>query len=90
MIAAFDGDHVVGILDEEDILLRVFGHEERFNEPVRSAMSDHLVTFKPSTPVAELMPLFRRGLVAVVADDDGFIGLVTRMDLINYLRRRMK
>ena len=36
------------------------------------------------------MPLFRRGLVAVVADDDGFIGLVTRMDLINYLRRRMK
>ncbi len=89
-LPVLDGDHVVGILDEEDILLRVFGHEERFNEPVRSAMSDHLVTFKPSTPVAELMPLFRRGLVAVVADDDGFIGLVTRMDLINYLRRRMK
>ena len=83
------GDRVVGIIDEEDVLLRVFDHEERFNEPVEGAMSDHLVTFTPGTPVRDLMPLFRRGLVAVVAEGEEFLGLVTRMDLLNYLRRRM-
>ena len=89
-LPVLDGERVVGILDEEDILLRVFGHEDRFHEPVSTAMSDHIVSFAPATPVAELMPLFRRGLVAVVAEGEEFLGLVTRMDLLNYLRRRMK
>ena len=62
-LPVLEGDRVVGILDEEDILLSVYGHEDRFADPVRSAMSDHILSFPPATPVAELMPLFRRGLL---------------------------
>ncbi|MFY8064541.1 MAG: pyridoxal-phosphate dependent enzyme, partial [Usitatibacteraceae bacterium] len=39
-----DGDAVVGIIDESDILMAVFGDESRFQAPVRDAMSDRIVT----------------------------------------------
>ncbi|HEV2271109.1 MAG TPA: pyridoxal-phosphate dependent enzyme, partial [Steroidobacteraceae bacterium] len=35
---------IVGIVDEEDILLEVFANPRHFNEPVTAAMESHLVT----------------------------------------------
>jgi cystathionine beta-synthase len=35
-----------------------------------------------------LLPIFGAGHVAIVMDGDKFIGLITRIDLLNYLRRR--
>ena len=32
---------------------------------------------------------FLRGLVAIVVEGDEFLGLITRIDLLNWLRRRM-
>jgi cystathionine beta-synthase len=37
-------------------------------------------------PVADLVPLFRKDYVAIVMDGDRFLGLATRLDLINYFR----
>jgi cystathionine beta-synthase len=51
-------------------------------------MESHLVTVAPSAPVGQLMELFKRGLVAIVVDGDEFLGLITRIDLLNWLRRR--
>jgi cystathionine beta-synthase len=34
------------------------------------------------------MEIFKRGLVAIVVDGEEFLGLVTRIDLLNWLRRR--
>jgi cystathionine beta-synthase len=31
-----------------------------------------------------------RGLVAMIADEAGFHGLITRTDLLNHLRRKLK
>jgi cystathionine beta-synthase len=42
----------------------------------------------PATPVAELLPIFERGMVAIVVDEGRFLGLITRIDVLNYLRRR--
>jgi len=80
---------IVGIVDEEDILLEVFEHPDHFNEPVTKAMQSHLVTVRPDAPLAQLMAIFNRGLVAIVMDGEQFLGLVTRIDLLNWLRRRL-
>jgi cystathionine beta-synthase len=79
---------IVGIVDEEDVLLEVFEHPERFNEPVSGVMASHLVTVPPDAPLAQLMEIFKRGMVAIVVDRGEFLGLITRIDLINWLRRR--
>jgi cystathionine beta-synthase len=84
------GERIVGIVDEEDILLRVFDHEERFRDPVASAMTKKLETVAPSAPLAAVHEILRKGHVAIVSDGEQFLGLITRIDLLNYLRRRMK
>jgi cystathionine beta-synthase len=88
-LPVMDGGAIVGIVDEEDILLKVFDDPTHFNEPVRNAMSTHLVTVPASAPIASLMDIFRRGLVAIVMDGEQFLGLITRIDLLNWLRRRL-
>ena len=45
---------IVGIVDEEDILLEVVANPAHFNEPVTSAMASHLVTVPVDAPVAQL------------------------------------
>jgi cystathionine beta-synthase len=80
---------IVGIVDEEDLLLEVFAHPERFNEPVSRIMESHLVTVPPDAPLPQLMEIFKRGMVAIVVDREQFLGLITRIDLLNWLRRRM-
>ncbi len=81
---------VVGLLDESDLLLRVVDDEHRFAEPVRSAMTSKVETVQCSAPIQALLDTFERGYVAVVADGDRFLGIITRIDLLNHLRRRMK
>jgi cystathionine beta-synthase len=80
---------IVGIVDEEDILLEVFENPEHFNEPVTKAMASGLVTVSVDAPIAQLMEIFKRGMVAIVVKDKEFLGLVTRIDLLNWLRRRL-
>ena len=80
---------IVGIVDEEDILLEVVNNPEHFNEPVTHAMASHLVTVAVDAPMAQLMEIFKRGMVAIVMHHGEFQGLITRIDLLNWLRRRM-
>jgi cystathionine beta-synthase len=83
-----DGD-IVGIVDEEDILLNVFSNPAHFNEPVTKAMVSRLITVPADAPISSLMDIFNRGMVAIVTDGKAFLGLVTRIDLLNWLRRRL-
>src|SRR5881227_3889135 len=80
---------IVGIVDEEDILLEVVANPEHFNEPVTEAMTSHLVTVSADAPVSQLMEIFKRGMVAIVMHGSEFQGLITRIDLLNWLRRKM-
>jgi len=89
-LPVLDGDKVVGIVDESDILMRVYDHEERFREPVREAMTGKIETIEASRGLADLMPIFARDHVALVMDRGEFLGVITRIDLLNHLRRRMK
>jgi cystathionine beta-synthase len=79
----------VGILDESDVLLRVFADRGRFSEPVSEAMTAKLQTLPPSAGIEELLPIFARDHVAIVSDGERFYGLITRIDLLNHLRRQM-
>jgi cystathionine beta-synthase len=85
-----DNDRVVGILDESDILAFVEGAEEqraeRFREQVDAAMTRKLHTMQISDRLDALPRLFERNEVAIVLDGEKFVGLITRVDLLNHLR----
>jgi cystathionine beta-synthase len=79
----------VGILDESDLLVKVHRDATNFNEPVNRAMSDRLETLAPTAKIKDLLEVFDRGRVAIVMDGDKFLGLITRTDLLSYLRLNM-
>jgi cystathionine beta-synthase len=87
-LPVLEAGRIVGIVDEEDILLDVYDNPGHFDEPVREAMESHLVTVPPDAPLERLMEIFNRGMVAIVVDAGAFLGLITRIDLLNWLRRR--
>jgi cystathionine beta-synthase len=79
----------VGILDESDVLVKVHRDPSHFNDPVKNAMTDKLETLPPTAKINDLLEVFDRGRVAIVMDDDKFLGLITRTDLLSYLRLHM-
>ena len=87
-LPVMDGDRIVGILDESDLLLHVHADEGRFRDPVSTAMVSKLQVLDVKSPIEKLMPVFEVGHVAIVVDGPKFVGLITRIDLLNYLRRR--
>lgn len=83
-------EKIVGIVDESDVLLQVQANQERFKELVETAMVRDLQVLDVTAPIDALMPIFDAGKVAIVLDGEKFLGLITRIDLLNYLRRRVQ
>jgi cystathionine beta-synthase len=79
----------IGILDESDVLVKVHRDPTQFNDRVKNAMTDRLETLSPQAKINDLLAVFDRGRVAIVMDDDKFLGLVTRTDWLSYLRLHM-
>lgn len=89
-LPVLDDGRIVGILDESDLLLAVTRDETAFRRPVRDVMSSRLVTVPATASVESLSPIFDAGLVAIVCDGSRFLGLITRYDVLNFLRRTLR
>lgn len=90
MVVKDASGRVTGILDEGDILLGVHTDTEAFERPVSDFMTRRVETVWPDSPVSSLMPIFRADRVAIVVDKKGvFYGLITKIDMINYLRSQL-
>ncbi|MFT3755796.1 MAG: pyridoxal-phosphate dependent enzyme [Pseudoxanthomonas sp.] len=87
-LPVMEGEKLVGIVDESDVLLHVYGDETCFADPVSIAMVGKLDRLDAKSPIEALLPVFDRGQVAIITDGEAFLGLITRIDLLNYLRRR--
>jgi len=82
-LPVMDGERIVGIIDESDILLAVHQDESRFARAVNTAMVTELESVQRTASIDELLPVFNRDHVAIVMDGDNFLGLITRVDLLN-------
>src|SRR3954465_235223 len=79
----------IGLLKDSDLLVKVRREPSRFNDPVSNAMTDQLETLPPDAKITDLLGVFDRGRVAIVMDDNKFLGLITRTDWLSYLRLHM-
>ena len=89
-LPVLEGDDIVGIIDESDLLLAMHDEPSAFRRPVRTSMTAKLTTVQRDAPFLSLFPLLDRGLVVIVCDGPTFLGLITRIDVLNYLRRRLR
>jgi len=89
-LPVLEGDKLVGIIDEYDVLGAVTRGESKFLDLVRKHMTKRLETVPPSGTLAQVVAILDRDHVAIVAEGDRFYGLITRIDLLNSLRRKLR
>jgi cystathionine beta-synthase len=84
-----EAERLVGFIDEDDILRHAFGKPERFNDPVRAAMHTNFLVVEPTLAMRNLVAMLDVQPYAAVMNQGEFHGLITRADVLNYLRRQM-
>ena len=90
MVVLGEGDRVEGIIDESDVLMAMLDDPKgAATKPVSEFMTRRLETLRPGAKPADLIPIFRADRVAIVADDSAFYGIITKIDLINYMRKQL-
>jgi cystathionine beta-synthase len=88
-LPVMDDGQLLGLVSETDLLLAVHGNQEGFSKKVSDAMARNLVTLEASQSIEDLPAIFERGMVAIIMDKEEFLGLITPIDLLQYLRKRM-
>jgi len=88
-LPVMEGDRLIGIVGEDDIMRFAFGRPECFNRPVREAMHERFIRVEPALPLDNLVAMLDVQPYAAVIDGGTFLGLITRADVLNYLRRQM-
>ena len=87
-LPVLDRGALVGIVDESDLLHAAVSGARTFDSPVREVMTTKVETLAPGAPIDELVAVLDRGLVGVIVERGALFGLATRIDLVNYLRRK--
>jgi cystathionine beta-synthase len=88
-LPVMDNDNLIGIITEDDILRFAFGRPERFKEHVRNAMTATFLRVDKTLSINNLVAMLEVCSSAAVMDGERFLGLITRSDVLNYLRRQV-
>lgn len=88
-LPVMEDNRLIGIVSEDDIMRFSFGRPECFLEPVRNAMHTNYLVVDRNTSIRNLVAMLQAQPYAAVMDDESFLGLITRADVLNYLRRQM-
>ncbi|MDX1498296.1 MAG: pyridoxal-phosphate dependent enzyme [Woeseiaceae bacterium] len=88
-LPVMDGDRLVGVVTEETIIKHVFGRPELMNSPVEEAMQSAFIKLDKDTSVNNLVAMLQVQPYAAIVDGETFLGLITRSDVLNYLRRQI-
>jgi len=88
-LPVMDEGKLVGIVTEDAIIQHVFGKPELMNAPVAEAMESAFIKLDRTTSVNNLVAMLHVQPYAAIMDGTDFLGLITRSDVLNYLRRQM-
>jgi cystathionine beta-synthase len=88
-LPVMDEGKLVGIVTEDTIIQYVFNDPTLMNAPVGDAMESAFIQLPRETSVNNLVAMLHVQPYAAVMDSDHFLGLITRADVLNYLRRQI-
>ncbi|OKP03079.1 pyridoxal-phosphate dependent enzyme [Xenorhabdus eapokensis] len=89
-LPVIENDQVVGLIDEWDLMHTIQANSRHFSLPVTEAMTNQVHTLNKKASLAQLIATFDAGHVALIVDDDNhFLGLVTRTDVLNAWRQQL-
>ncbi len=89
-LPVLEEEKLVGIVDEEDLLLNVYKDENLFSESIDSIMVCDLETIDVNSDENALYKILSEGKVAIIFEGEIFLGFITKVDLINRYKSLLK
>ena len=88
-LPVMDDGELIGVVTEEAIIHFVYGRPELMTANVEEAMETAFIKLDKSESVNNLVAMLHVQPYAAIMDGDEFFGLITRSDVLNYLRRQI-
>ncbi len=88
-LPVMDEGQLVGVVTEDKIMQFAFGKPELMTAPVGEAMETAFIQLEKDTNIHNLVAMLSARPYAAVMDGGEFLGLITRSDVLNYLRKQM-
>jgi len=88
-LPVMDEGVLVGIVTEDAIIQFVYGKPELMMGPVADAMESAFIKLDKGESVNNLVAMLRVQPYAAIMDGTNFVGLITRSDVLNALRRQV-
>ncbi len=85
-LPVIEDDDVVGLVDEEDLLIHVLQAGGKFDGDVANIMTRNLIKIEAQETMDGLLKVLTGGMTALIMHDGHFQGIVTKMDVLNHLR----
>ncbi|MGA9851402.1 MAG: pyridoxal-phosphate dependent enzyme [Gammaproteobacteria bacterium] len=89
-LPVIEGKQFLGAVTESDLIRAVRCDPRGFAQEVRVALDTQFPRIKADKKVGQLFALLEKETAAAVMDNDEFLGLVTRSDLLNRLRLNLQ
>ncbi|MGQ0551147.1 MAG: pyridoxal-phosphate dependent enzyme [Armatimonadota bacterium] len=84
-----DGGRLAGLVSEVALLTYLLDGDHGADDPIAPLVEPAPPVVTPDTPVGELADLFGTANAVVVVSQGAVVGIVTKIDLIDHLARRM-
>jgi len=88
-LPVMDESQLVGVVTEDTIIRFVYGKPDLLGAPVADAMETAFIKLDKTESLNNLVAMLRVQPYAAIMDGTEFFGLITRSDVLNYLRRQM-
>ena len=88
-VPVVENGRLMGILDEKKLLKFLLAGEVELNHPIGDLVENNFAVVDPNTPVASLSGLFNTCELVLVLDNGALTGVVTKIDLIEYMAKKM-
>ena len=81
---------LIGMITESTLLTHLAAPGHSVEDAIAPMINRQVTTVAPDLPAASLMSLFGSGQAIIVATDDRVLGILTKLDLIEFLTARVK
>jgi cystathionine beta-synthase len=88
-LPVMDDGKLVGVITEDAIIQYTFGKPDLMHADVEHAMHTRFIRLDKDTSLNNLVAMLAVQPYAAIMDGDEFLGLITRSDVLNYLRKQM-
>ena len=85
-LPVLDNDKLIGTINENDILNYCGENKDGFSHSINRAMSDNLHKIDCKSSIDDLSSLLNKDSFAMIMEGETFIGIVTKVDLLAYLK----